>query len=258
MPYSHLTLTCEGSTAIVTLNRPAQRNALSLALMREVIEALSELERESQARSIILAAAGPAFCSGHDLREMTGLDASAYAEVFAACTAMMTKIQSVPQPVIAEVQGMATAAGCQLVATCDLAIASEAASFATPGVRIGLFCSTPMVAVSRALGRKRALEMLLTGDSIEARTAADWGLVNRVVSQTELRAATLSLAERIGQASAFTLKTGKQAFYRQADLPQAEAYAYTQQVMTENAIAADAQEGICAFLEKRQPRWQGR
>jgi len=258
MPYSHLTLTCEGSTAIVTLNRPAQRNALSLALMREVIEALSELERESQARSIILAAAGPAFCSGHDLREMTGLDASAYAEVFAACTAMMTKIQSVPQPVIAEVQGMATAAGCQLVATCDLAIASEAASFATPGVRIGLFCSTPMVAVSRALGRKRALEMLLTGDSIDARTAADWGLVNRVVSQTELRAATLSLAERIGQASAFTLKTGKQAFYRQADLPQAEAYAYTQQVMTENAIAADAQEGICAFLEKRQPRWQGR
>jgi len=258
MPYSHLTLTCEGSTAIVTLNRPAQRNALSLALMREVIEALSELERESQARSIILAAAGPAFCSGHDLREMTGLDASAYTEVFAACTAMMTKIQSVPQPVIAEVQGMATAAGCQLVATCDLAIASEAASFATPGVRIGLFCSTPMVAVSRALGRKRALEMLLTGDSIDARTAADWGLVNRVVSQTELRAATLSLAERIGQASAFTLKTGKQAFYRQADLPQAEAYAYTQQVMTENAIAADAQEGICAFLEKRQPRWQGR
>ena len=258
MPYSHLTLTCEGSTAIVTLNRPAQRNALSLALMREVIEALSELERESQARSIILAAAGPAFCSGHDLREMTGLDASAYAEVFAACTAMMTKIQSVPQPVIAEVQGMATAAGCQLVATCDLAIASEAASFATPGVRIGLFCSTPMVAVSRVLSRKRALEMLLTGDSIEARTAADWGLVNRVVSQTELRAATLSLAERIGQASAFTLKTGKQAFYRQADLPQVEAYAYTQQVMTENAIAADAQEGICAFLEKRQPRWQGR
>ena len=258
MPYSHLTLTCEGSTAIVTLNRPAQRNALSLALMREVIEALSELERESQARSIILAAAGPAFCSGHDLREMTGLDASAYAEVFAACTAMMTKIQSVPQPVIAEVQGMATAAGCQLVATCDLAIASEAASFATPGVRIGLFCSTPMVAVSRALGRKRALEMLLTGDSIDARTAADWGLVNRVVPQAELRSATLSLAERIGQASAFTLKTGKQAFYRQADLPQAEAYAYAQQVMTENALAADAQEGICAFLEKRQPHWQGR
>jgi enoyl-CoA hydratase/carnithine racemase len=219
---------------------------------------LGELERGNQARSIILAAAGPVFCSGHDLREMTGLNAKAYAEIFAVCTAMMTKIQSVPQPVIAEVQGMATAAGCQLVATCDLAIASEAATFATPGVRIGLFCSTPMVAVSRALGRKRALEMLLTGDAIDAPTAAEWGLVNRVVPQTELRAATRALAERIGQASAFTLKTGKQAFYRQADLPQAEAYAYTQQVMTENALAADAQEGICAFLEKRQPHWQGR
>jgi enoyl-CoA hydratase/carnithine racemase len=171
---------------------------------------------------------------------------------------MMTKIQSVPQPVIAEVQGMATAAGCQLVATCDLAIASEAATFATPGVRIGLFCSTPMVAVSRALGRKRALEMLLTGDAIDAPAAAEWGLVNRVVPQAELRAATLALAERIGQASAFTLKTGKLAFYRQADLPQAEAYSFTQQVMTENALAADAQEGICAFLEKRSPHWQGR
>lgn len=258
MPYSHLTLACEGSTAIVTLNRPAQRNALSLVLMQQVIECLSELERNSGVRSIILAAAGPAFCSGHDLREMTGLDAKAYAEIFAICTAMMTKIQSVPQPVIAEVQGMATAAGCQLVATCDLAITSEAATFATPGVRIGLFCSTPMVAVSRALGRKRALEMLLTGDAIDAPTAADWGLVNRVVPQPELRAATLALAARIGQSSAFTLKTGKQAFYRQADLPQTEAYAYAQQVMTENAQAADAQEGICAFLEKRQPHWQGR
>jgi len=153
---------------------------------------------------------------------------------------------------------MATAAGCQLVATCDLAIASDRATFATPGVRIGLFCSTPMVAVSRALGRKRALEMLLTGDAIDACTAAEWGLVNRVVPETELRAATLALAERIGHASAFTIKIGKQAFYRQADLPQAEAYAFTQQIMTENALAADAQEGICAFLEKRPPRWQGR
>jgi enoyl-CoA hydratase/carnithine racemase len=258
VPYSHLKLTFERATAIVTLDRPAQRNALSLALMREVIECLSELERNKEARAIILAAAGPAFCAGHDLREMTGLCENAYREIFAVCTEMMTRIQSVPQPVIAEVQGMATAAGCQLVATCDLAIASERATFATPGVRIGLFCSTPMVAVSRALGRKRALEMLLTGDAIDACTAADWGLVNRVVPQAELRAATLALAERIGHASAFTIQTGKQAFYRQADLPQAEAYAFTEQVMTENALAADAQEGICAFLEKRTPRWQGR
>ena len=258
MPYSHLTLALEGPTAIMTLNRPAQRNALSLPLMREVIECLSELERNREARVIIFAAAGPAFCAGHDLREMTCLGADAYREIFAVCTQMMTTIQSVPQPVIAEVQGMATAAGCQLVATCDLAIASERATFATPGVRIGLFCSTPMVAVSRVLGRKRALEMLLTGDAIDACTAADWGLVNRVVPEAELRAATLALAERIGHASAFTIKTGKQAFYRQADLPQAEAYAFTQEVMTENALAADAQEGICAFLDKRPPRWQGR
>jgi enoyl-CoA hydratase/carnithine racemase len=258
VPYSHLTVALEGPTAIITLNRPAQRNALSLALMREVIECLGELERNKEARVIILTAAGPAFCAGHDLREMTGLGADAYREVFAVCTEMMTKIQSVPQPVIAEVQGMATAAGCQLVATCDLAIASDRATFATPGVRIGLFCSTPMVAVSRAVGRKRALEMLLTGDAIDACTAAEWGLVNRVVPEAELRKATLALAERIGQASAFTIKIGKQAFYRQADLPQADAYAFTQQVMTENALAADAQEGICAFLEKRPPHWQGR
>jgi enoyl-CoA hydratase/carnithine racemase len=256
VPYSHLTVTLEGPTAIITLNRPAQRNALSLALMREVIECLTELERNAEAHVIILAAAGPTFCAGHDLREMTGLSADAYREIFAVCTAMMTKIQSVPQPVIAEVQGMATAAGCQLVATCDLAIASDRATFATPGVRIGLFCSTPMVAVSRVLGRKRALEMLLTGDAIDAWTAANWGLVNRIVPEAELRTATLALAERIGHASALTIKIGKQAFYRQAELPQAEAYAFTQEVMTENAIAADAQEGICAFLEKRTPHWQ--
>jgi enoyl-CoA hydratase/carnithine racemase len=258
VPYSHLTVAFQGATAIVTLDRPSQRNALSLALMREVIECLGELERNKEARVIILTAAGPAFCAGHDLREMTGLGADAYREVFAVCTEMMTKIQSVPQPVIAEVQGMATAAGCQLVATCDLAIASDRATFATPGVRIGLFCSTPMVAVSRAVGRKRALEMLLTGDAIDACTAAEWGLVNRVVPEAELRKATLALAECIGQASAFTIKIGKQAFYRQADLLQADAYAFTQQVMTENALAADAQEGICAFLEKRPPHWQGR
>ena len=255
---NHLTLAHEGPTAVITLNRPQRRNALSLELMQELIGCLDEVGRNRDARAVILAAAGKVFCSGHDLSEMTGRDINEYRRIFDVCTELMQKIQSIPQPVIAEVQGMATAAGCQLVATCDLAIASERATFATPGVRIGLFCSTPMVAVSRALGRKRALEMLLTGDAIDACTAAVWGLVNRVVPEAELRAATLALAERIGHASAFTIKIGKQAFYRQADLPQADAYAFTQEVMTENALAADAQEGICAFLEKRAPRWQGR
>ena len=256
MPQSFLTQECAGNTAIVTLNRPDQRNALSVGLMLELIACLDRIETDEQIHAVILAAAGPAFCSGHDLREMTGLDGDAYRRIFGICTDLMQKIQAMPQPVIAEVQGLATAAGCQLAATCDLAIASEQAAFATPGVRIGLFCSTPMVAVSRAVGRKRALEMLLTGDPIDALTAADWGLVNSVVPLAELRAATLALAGRIGRHSARTLGLGKQAFYRQIDMEQPAAYAFAKQVMTDNALAADAQEGICAFLEKRQPQWQ--
>src|SRR5260221_9588915 len=258
VPYSHLTVALEGATAIVTLNRPAQRNALSLALMREMIECLGELERNKEARVIILAAAGPAFCAGHDLREMTGLGADAYREIFAVCTEMMTEIQSVPQPVIAEVQGMATAAGCQLVATCDLAIASDRATFATPGVRIGLFCSTPMVAVSRAIGRKRALEMLLTGETIDAIKAADWGLINNIVPASQLREATRKLAARIAESSAFTVGIRKRAFYSQIDLDQSTAYGFTKEVMTANALAADAQEGISAFLDKLAACWSGR
>lgn len=258
MPCSHLQFELTDGIAIVTLHRPAQRNALSLELMLELIECLTQIEANREARAVILAAAGPAFCAGHDLREMTGRDAGDYRRIFDVCTDLMQKIQSLPQPVIAEVQGMATAAGCQLVATCDLAIASEQATFATPGVRIGLFCSTPMVAVSRAIGRKRALQMLLTGDAIDARTAADWGLVNHVVPTTELRASSLALAKRIRQASSHTLALGKQAFYRQIDMEQGDAYVLTREVMAGNALTEDAQEGICAFLGKRPPHWRGR
>ncbi len=258
MPYSHLQFELADGVAIVTLHRPAQRNALSLELMLETIQCLTRIEANREARAVILAAAGPAFCAGHDLGEMTGRGADAYRHIFQVCTDLMQKIQSLPQPVIAEVRGMATAAGCQLVAACDLAIASEQATFATPGVRIGLFCSTPMVAVSRAIGRKRALQMLLTGDAIDARTAADWGLVNHVVPAAELRASTLALAARIGQASSQTVAMGKQAFYRQIDMAQSDAYAFTRQVMTGNALTEDAQEGIRAFLGKRPPHWRGR
>jgi enoyl-CoA hydratase/carnithine racemase len=248
----------EGNTAVVTLNRPERRNALSLELMRELLDALDEIGRHPQVRAVILAASGTVFSSGHDLSEMTGRTINEYREIFDVCTQLMTKIQSIPQPVIAEVQGVATAAGCQLAATCDLAVAAENARFGTPGVRIGLFCSTPMVALSRAIGRKRAMEMLLTGELIDARTAAEWGLVNRVVAAEGLRAETLRLATRIAEASALTVAIGKQAYYAQIDLDQAKAYAYTKEVMAMNNMAADAQEGIEAFLEKRPACWNGR
>jgi enoyl-CoA hydratase/carnithine racemase len=188
---------------------------------------------------------------------MVGRDMNAYRRLFDVCTELMTKLQSIPQPVIAEVQGMATAAGCQLVATCDLAIAAEEAGFATPGIRIGLFCTTPMVALSRAIGRKRALEMLFTGELVDAHTAASWGLVNRVVPAARLRAETRQLADRIAQASKLVVALGKQAYYTQIDLDQQKAYAYAGEVMSMNAIAHDAQEGISAFLEKRTPCWKG-
>ncbi len=248
----------DGQVAIVTLNRPEKRNALSLDLMLEMIRCLDHVAGEPEIRSVILAAAGKVFCSGHDLSEMTGRTVNDYRRIFDVCTEMMSQIQSIPQPVIAEVQGVATAAGCQLAATCDLAIASEAASFATPGVRIGLFCTTPMVALTRAVGRKRAMEMLLTGRMVDAATAADWGLVNRTVPASELRSETHSLAERIAESSSFTVGLGKQAFYSQIDLDQPKAYAYAKEVMTMNSLALDAQEGISAFLEKRAPCWSGR
>ncbi len=247
----------DGDVATLTLNRPQQRNALSLELMRQVIGALEEIDSDPAVRVVILAGAGPAFCAGHDLGEMVGLELDDYREVFALCTRMMNAIHELAQPVVARVHATATAAGCQLVAACDLALASSDAKFATPGVKIGLFCSTPMVEVSRAVGRKRALEMLLTGLPIDAHTAADWGLVNRVVEPGELVAQTAELAGRIVEASPLTVGIGKRAYYRQIDLDLEGAYEYCQDVMSRNAAAGDAQEGMCAFLEKRPPVWRG-
>ncbi|HUI81862.1 MAG TPA: enoyl-CoA hydratase [Bryobacteraceae bacterium] len=258
MEYQNICATTEGNIAVVTLNRPARRNALSIELMQELIQCLSEIGARREIRAVILAAAGKVFSSGHDLSEMVGRDINEYRRLFDVCTELMTKIQSIPQPVIAEVQGIATAGGCQLVATCDLAIASEEAAFATPGVKIGLFCTTPMVALSRAVGRKRALEMLFTGTLVDARTAAEWGLVNRVVPAAELQTETRELAARIADASDFVVALGKRAYYTQIDLDQPKAYAYAQEVMSMNSLAADAQEGISAFLEKRQACWVGK
>jgi enoyl-CoA hydratase/carnithine racemase len=257
MPYQHLIRSTEGQLGIVTLHRPERRNALSLELMLELIRCLDDFASESQVRAIILAAAGKVFSAGHDLSEMVGRTVGEYRRVFDVCTELMVKIQSIPQPVIAQVQGVATAAGCQLVATCDLAIASDQAAFATPGVKIGLFCTTPMVALSRAVGRKRAMEMLLTGKLVDAATAAEWGLINRVVPAAELESATRELALKIAEASSFTVALGKQAYYAQIDLDQAKAYAYAKEVMTVNSLAHDAQEGISAFLEKRVACWSG-
>ena len=245
----------DGVVAIVTMRRPDRRNALSLAMMRELDSALAQIGEDSQVHAVILAAEGPAFSAGHDLRELREQSESAYREIFDACVALMVTIEAIPQPVIAEVDAIATAAGCQLVAACDLAVASTNAKFATPGVRIGLFCSTPMVALSRAIGRKRAMEMLLTGDSIDAETALAWGLVNRVVAPDALRAEALALANKISQASRRIVALGKAAFYTQVDKSQAAAYAYTKEVMTTNAQDRDAKEGIGAFIDKRDPVW---
>jgi enoyl-CoA hydratase/carnithine racemase len=255
---ANVLLEFEGQLAVVTLERPERRNALSLDLMLELTACLDSIAAKREARVVILQAAGRVFSSGHDLAEMTGRGVDDYRRIFDVCTELMTKIQSIPQPVIAQVQGVATAAGCQLVATCDLAVASSEAAFATPGVKIGLFCTTPMVALTRAIGRKRAMEMLLTGRQIDAATAADWGLVNRVVPPAGLAAETRKLAAQIAEASSFTVALGKQAYYRQIDLDQAGAYAYAKEVMSQNALAEDAQEGIGAFLGKRAACWKGK
>jgi enoyl-CoA hydratase/carnithine racemase len=254
----NLTTARDGAIVTVTLNRPERRNALSLELMRELLACLDGIGRDREVRAVILAAAGKVFCSGHDLSEMTGRDINEYREIFDVCSELMQKIQAIPQPVIAQVQGIATAAGCQLVASCDLAVAAEEAGFATPGVRIGLFCTTPMVALTRAIGRKRALQMLLTGELVDARTAAEWGLVNQVVPASELAGASRRMAEKVAEASALVVAIGKQAFYTQIDLDQPKAYAYAKEVMSMNALAADAQEGIGAFLGKRKACWTGK
>jgi enoyl-CoA hydratase/carnithine racemase len=253
--YRHVLFEADGAIARVTMNRPEKRNALSVEHMRELIDCFRQIGQAPQYAVAILGGKGPAFCAGHDLNELVGREAAFYRRVFAVCTELMETIQGIPQPVIAQVQGMATAAGCQLAATCDLVVASAEARFATPGVTIGLFCSTPMVALTRAVGRKKAMELLLTGEPISAREARDLGLVNRVVPPAELDGAAWALAERIASASRAVVGLGKQVFYRQIEAPQAQAYAYAQEVMALNALLADAQEGMCAFLEKRAPRW---
>jgi enoyl-CoA hydratase/carnithine racemase len=243
----------------LTLNRPDARNALSVALMSALLEALARAGRDGQTRVVVIAGAGSAFCAGHDLRELRADPRrETYERTFAQCSELMLAIVRLPKPVIAEVHGVATAAGCQLVATCDLAVAAADARFATPGVNIGLFCSTPMVALTRAVGRKAAMEMLLTGKLIDAETAQAIGLVNRVVPGEGARDAVGDLAHEIASKSALTVKIGKEAFYRQAELDLAAAYRYAAEVMTTNMLARDAGEGIDAFLGKREPVWQDR
>jgi enoyl-CoA hydratase/carnithine racemase len=249
--------TVTGSVASITMNRPDKRNALSFEMMDEIVAALRDLGARQETRVIVLAGNGPAFSAGHDLTEMTAGDEEAHRRIFDRCVELMAAIQEVPQPVIAQVHAIATAAGCQLVATCDLAVAADSARFATPGVKIGLFCTTPMVALTRAVGRKRAMEMLLTGIAIDAATAAEWGLVNKVVPAAQLEEATQLLARQICEASPYTVALGKRAFYALIDLDQDSAYAAASDTMCTNAAAGDAQEGMSAFLQKRKPVWKG-
>lgn len=253
----HLLVGVEPPSARITLNRPEKRNALSLALMEELIAVLEEVAAQPEVRAIVIEGAGPAFSAGHDLGEMVGRDAAFYEELFDVCMVVMETIHRLPQPVIAKVHGIATAAGCQLVAACDLAVAAEGTRFATPGVKIGLFCSTPMVPISRAIGRKRALELLLTGEPIDAEIAREWGLVNRVVTADALEEAVAELVAKVASSSPLTVRIGKEAFYQQIELDEHGAYEFTRGVMAANAQTGDAQEGIGAFLEKRQPTWSG-
>jgi enoyl-CoA hydratase/carnithine racemase len=251
-----------GSIAVLTLNRPQARNSLSEGMIAKLHAALDDIRDDARVRAVVIAANGPAFSAGHDMKELTARRSDAdrgrayFAHMMNACSAMMQAVVHLPKPVVAAVQAIATAAGCQLVASCDLAVASEAASFATPGVDIGLFCSTPMVALSRNVSRKQAMEMLLTGEPIPAARARDIGLINRVVPAGTERDAAIALAQKVALKSAYTVKLGKAAFYRQAEMSLAEAYRYAAEVMTENMMARDAEEGIGAFIEKREPKWQ--
>ena len=246
-----------GPIARVILDRPERRNPLSLQMMREATAAIRELGADQSCGVVVITGSGPALSAGHEIGEMVERTLEQEREIFSTCVDLMESIQAIRQPVIAEVQGHAVAAGCQLVATCDLAVAVDSARFGTPGVKIGLFCSTPMVAVSRNIGRKRAMQMLLTGQTIDASTAVEWGLTNESVPAERLRARVDELATSIADASPLTLEIGKQAFYRQIDLPQDEAYAEMAETMATNAVTCDAQEGMTAFLEKRAPEWRG-
>lgn len=257
MTYQLVELSYEDGLATITMNNFKRRNALSLAHMHELTAAFQEVGK-SQARGVMLAANGAVFCAGHDLSEMVEQEHVFMERLLASCTTLMDTIQQIPQPVLARVQGVATAAGCQLVATCDLAVASTSASFATPGVKIGWFCTTPMVALSRNIGRKRAMEMLLTGDPIDAHTAADWGLINRAVAPEELNAEAHKLLVAATSNSVNARSIGKQAYYTQIDLPQSQAYGYAQEVMANASQIPDASEGMHAFLEKRQPNFEKR
>jgi enoyl-CoA hydratase/carnithine racemase len=251
----------DGGIAILVLNRPQARNSLSETLLLALSEALTEIAADKAVRAVVLTASGVAFCAGHDLKELTARRNDAdgghdyFRHIMALCSGMMQQIVNLPQPVIAAVQGVASAAGCQLVASCDLAVASTAAKFSTPGVDIGLFCSTPMVALSRNVARKHAMEMLMTGDMVAADDAIRIGLINRVAALGQERKTAIALAKQIASKSSYVLKVGKQAFYRQAEMELAAAYAYASEVMTENMMARDAKEGICAFIEKRKPSW---
>jgi len=247
-----------GGIAVLTLNRPQQRNALSVALMSALQDQLDAIKADKSVRVVILAANGPAFCAGHDLKEIRSNSGRTYYQhLFDQCSRLMTSIVRLPQPVIARVHSVATAAGCQLVASCDLAVASNVAEFATPGVNIGLFCSTPMVALSRNVARKHAMEMLLTGDLMLAEDALKYGLINRVVTSETLDESVMGYAKAIAKKSPLTIAIGKEAFYRQADMALEDAYRYASEVMTTNMLAHDAEEGIDAFLERRDPTWTG-
>jgi enoyl-CoA hydratase/carnithine racemase len=253
-----------GPVAVLTLNRPAARNSLSEGLLGLLGTTLREIAADRSVRAVVLAANGSAFCAGHDLKELTSRRTDAdggrayFQQIMTTCSTVMQRIVTLPQPVIAAVQGVASAAGCQLVASCDLAIASTKAGFATPGVDIGLFCSTPMVALSRNVARKHAMEMLLTGDIISAEKAAAIGLVNHVVAAGAERTKAIELAVQFASKSSHVIGIGKAAFYRQIEMPLAQAYDYASKVMTENMMARDSEEGICAFIEKRDPSWEDR
>jgi enoyl-CoA hydratase/carnithine racemase len=258
MNYKLIKFDRTNAVGTITLNNPEKRNALSLAMLKELHEMLDELKEKDDVKVVIIRGAGKIFSSGHDLVEMIDRGLKDYQEVFDTCSNFMQKIQDMPQPFIAQVHGVATAAGCQLVAACDLAVAEEGTLFGTPGVRLGIFCTTPAIPLVRAVGRKRALEMLFTGRMISAKEAEQFGLVNKVVPLSKLEEETKALAEKIAEASALTLKIGKSAFYAQVDLSDAHAYDIGNEVMVGNLFADDAKEGIHAFLEKRKPVWTGK